>query len=191
MPLTYALIAAAIVSIISLIGIITLTFKDKLLKKILILLVGFASGALLGGALLHLLPEAVESQEGLTPFIWLIIGFALFFVLERIVHWHRCHEHEGECPIHTFAYTNLIGDAVHNFVDGIIIITAFIVSVPLGIAVTISIIFHEIPQEISDFGVLVYAGIKKGRALFYNFITAITAFLGVGIGYLLIGTIEK
>ena len=152
-------------------------------------MVGLSAGALMGGALLHMLPEAIEESGSPNIFLWFIAGFSLFFVLERIIHWHHCHE--KDCPVHTFAYINLVGDGVHNFIDGFIIITSFMVSVPLGIAVSISVIFHEIPQEIGDFGVLVYAGVKKTRALLYNFLIALTAILGVLVGYFLGGFLES
>ena len=188
-PLYYALASAIIISLISLIGIFTLGLKEKFLNKILLLTVGFSAGGLMGGAMLHMLPEAAEESESLGVFLWVIGGFAIFFILERLIHWHHCHK--VDCPVHAFAYTNLIGDGVHNFIDGFIIMTSFLVSIPLGIAVSISIIFHELPQEIGDFGVLLYAGIKKAKALFYNFLTALTAILGVLAGYLLTESVEK
>lgn len=188
-PLYYALASAIIISLISLVGVFTLGLKEKFLNKILLLMVGLSAGALMGGALLHMLPEAIEESGSPNIFLWFIAGFSLFFVLERIIHWHHCHE--KDCPVHTFAYINLVGDGVHNFIDGFIIITSFMVSVPLGIAVSISVIFHEIPQEIGDFGVLVYAGVKKTRALLYNFLIALTAILGVLVGYFLGGFLES
>ena len=186
----YALIAAFIVSLLAFIGLTTLALKDKLLKKILIYLVSFSAGGLMGGAFFHLLPESIE--EGLEPliiFIYVLVGFCLFFLIERFLRWHHCHDKECTSPRH-LGYINLIGDGVHNLTDGIIIITSFLVNPSLGMAVTLSIIFHEVPQELGDFGVLLYAGIKKKKALFLNYLVATFVILGVIIGYFLIHWIE-
>lgn len=182
-PLLASLIATSIVSIIAIIGIVFLAIKDKLLKKILLSLVGFSAGAMLGGAFLHIIPEAAEEKGMENIAIYILIGFAIFFVLERLLHWHHCHD--GECDVHAFAYVNLIGDAVHNFVDGLIIAAAFVVDINLGIATTIAVVAHELPQEISDFGVLIYAGFSKLKALAYNFLSALLAIVGALVGYFL------
>jgi len=107
----------------------------------------------------------------------------LFFLVEKILHWRHCHEEK--CPVHTFAYMNLLGDAVHNFIDGLVIAASFTVNIPLGIATTFAIILHEIPQEIGDFGVLIYGGMKKTKAVFLNFLTAVLAIGGGIFGYYL------
>jgi len=178
----WAIGAGLAVSLISLIGIFTLTLKDKFLDKILIALIGFSAGGLIGGAFLHLLPEALErSHNTQDVFVLTLAGFVSFFILERYLHWRHCHE--GVCEIHAFTYLNLIGDAVHNFADGLVIGASFVVDIRFGIVTTLVIIFHEIPQEIGDFGVLVYGGFKKMKALLFNFFTAVTCVLGVVIGY--------
>ncbi len=187
-PLIYSLIATAIVSLIALIGIAFLAIKDKWLKKILLLLVGFSAGALMGGAFLHLLPEASAEVGVESAGLVVLVGFAIFFILERVLNWHHCHE--GECDVHTFAYTNLVGDGMHNFIDGLVIAAGFAVSWELGVAATIAIITHELPQEISDFGVLIYAGFSKIKALMFNFISAGLAILGALIGSLLANSLE-
>lgn len=184
-----AIIATLIVSSISLFGIIFISIKEEKLKKILLLLVGFSAGAMMGGAFLHILPEAGEKLDIKSLGILLIIGFCLFFLIERILHWQHCHE--GKCDVHTFAYTNLIGDGIHNFIDGLIIVSSFIVDFHLGIATTMAVILHEIPQEISDYAVLIYAGFTKKKALFFNFISAILAVLGAIIGYFLLNFTEN
>ncbi|NWG11043.1 ZIP family metal transporter [Candidatus Bathyarchaeota archaeon] len=173
------------VSLIAFIGIVFIGLKEKLLKRILVALVGFASGTLLGGAFLHLLPEVAESSMTLTPFFYVIIGIVLFFALEKFLYWRHCHE--GECPVHMFVYLNIFGDGIHNFIDGMIIAAAYLSSgsFELGFAVTLAVIFHEIPQEIGDFGVLIYGGFSKKRALGYNFLSAITAILGALVTYYL------
>lgn len=169
------------VSLISLIGIFSLLVNEKILHRILILLIGFSAGGLIGGAFLHLLPEAIEISNSLAVYVYLIIGFILFFVLERYLLWRHCHE--GKCDVHPFGYLNLVGDGVHNFIDGLVIGTSFAVDIRFGLITTTVIILHEIPQEIGDFGVLVYGGFNKYRALFYNFLSAISAVLGSVLGY--------
>jgi zinc and cadmium transporter len=179
----YWIIAATLfVSCISLIGIFTLSLQDKLLKKILLVLVGFSAGTLMGGAFLHLIPESLEQTGSYNVFLVVIFGFLLFFVMEKVL-WRHCHE--DKCEIHTFAYMNLVGDAVHNLIDGLIIAAAFITNIPLGIATMFAVAAHEIPQEIGDFGVLVYGGFGKKKALFLNLLTALTALVGGLLGYFL------
>jgi zinc and cadmium transporter len=189
MILAWILGATFIVSLMAWIGIISLALKARLLNKILLILVGFSAGALMGGAFLHLLPEALEEaglHEGLCFSV--LIGFSLFFLIERFLKWHHCHK--GKCPVHTFTYMNLFGDGVHNFIDGLIIAAAFLVNIPFGAVTTIAIISHEVPQEIGDFGVLVYGGFTKFKALFYNFLSALTAVVGAISGYFLSTAIE-
>jgi len=185
--LLWILISVVIVSLISLIGVFFLALKEKLLEKILMLLVALASGALLGGAFFHLLPESLDiSIENVSLFI--IFGILIFFVLEKFLYWRHCHK--GKCKIHIFRYTILVGDAFHNFIDGLIIATAYLTNIALGMTTTLAIIFHEIPQEIGDFGVLIYGKFKKGKALFYNFLSALTAVLGALVGYFLSAVIN-
>jgi len=176
-----AIAASFTVSLISLIGIFTLIFKEKFLNKLLLLLIGFSAGGLIGGALLHLVPEALEKRGAEEVFLYVIIGFCAFFILEKYLHWRHCHK--GTCEIHTFTYLNLVGDGIHNFVDGLVIGSSFIVSVHFGVITTLVIIFHEIPQEIGDFGVLVYGGFSKFKALYCNFLTALTCVVGTIAGY--------
>jgi zinc and cadmium transporter len=179
----WALGASIVVSLISFVGIISLFLKEDLLNRILLLLISFSAGALIGGAFLHLIPEAVEKGGHLPVYPLVIVGFILFFILEKYLYWRHCHK--GKCDIHTFTYLNLIGDGVHNFIDGLIIGSSFVVNINFGIATSFAIIMHEIPQEIGDFGVLVYGGLNKNKALFYNFLSAITAILGTVIGFVL------
>ena len=183
MNFVWALGASVAVSLVSFVGIIGLLLKEDLLNKILLLLISFSAGALIGGAFLHLIPEAVEKSPHGQAYLFVIVGFILFFILEKYLHWRHCHK--GKCDIHMFTYLNLIGDGVHNFIDGLIIGSAFVVNVNFGLATSFAIIMHEIPQEIGDFGVLVYGGMGKKRALFYNFLCAVTAILGTVIGYAL------
>ncbi len=172
------------ISLIAFVGLLTISLKEKLLKKLMLFLVSLSAGTLMGGAFLHLIPEAVEL--GSNAYFYVLSGFILFFLIEKFLHWRHCHE--GKCPVHTFAYMNMIGDGVHNFIDGLIIAASFVADFNIGIATTIAIAMHEIPQEMGDFGVLVYGGYSKTRALFLNFVTALTAVAGGIIGYVLSGS---
>ncbi|MFH1637201.1 MAG: ZIP family metal transporter [Candidatus Woesearchaeota archaeon] len=182
--LCYSLIATAIISLLSLVGILSLAVKEKLLKKILLVLVAFSAGALIGGAFLHLIPEALETSSPVNVFIMVILGIICFFIMERLLYWHHCHK--GKCDVHAFTYLNLMGDGIHNFVDGLIIVSTFAVNFHLGVVTTLAIAAHELPQEIGDFAVLLYGGFTKAKALFWNFISALTAIFGVVVGYLLL-----
>jgi zinc and cadmium transporter len=181
--LIWILLATFFVSVISLAGIFTLSIKEKILNKILLFMVSLSAGALMGGAFIHLLPEAMEKIGNTEALMYGLAGFLIFFIIEKVLHWRHCHE--GHCHVHTFAYMNLVGDSVHNFIDGLIIAASFVVDVRLGIVTTAAVALHEIPQEIGDFGVLVYGGFKRSRALMMNFVTALTAVLGGILGYVL------
>jgi len=174
MTLVLILIAVFLVSLISLIGAFSLAVKEKYLNRILILFVGFAAGGMLGGAFLHLLPESMGFGESI--FVYVVIGVVFFFLLESFLHWRHCHV--GKCEIHPFTYLVLVGDGAHNFVDGMIIAVSFMSNTSLGVATTFAVVLHEIPQELGDFGALVYGGFSKKRALFYNFLSALVAFAG-------------
>jgi zinc and cadmium transporter len=177
-----------LISLIAFVGMITLFLKERLLSKILLILVAFSAGALMGGAFLHLLPEAVSKSIDIEIFWWVLGGFIFFFLIEKVLHWHHCHKTRHP---HTFGYMNLIGDAIHNFTDGLIIAASFIAGPSLGIATTIVIAAHEIPQEIGDFGVLIYSGFKKFRALTLNFIAALTVVIGGLTGYFISAYIQQ
>ena len=176
------LIAVFIVSLISVIGIFIFINK-KILDKTLFFLVSFAAGTMLGAAFLDLLPETLEHGFRESIPIFILIGILSFFALEKFLHWHHHHtEHEHE-EIHAFTYLNLVGDGIHNFVDGAIIAISFMSNIQLGIVTTIAIIAHEIPQEIGDFGVLIYGGFSKMKALVFNFLSALTALVGALVAF--------
>lgn len=179
--LMWIIVITFINGLIALVGAFSLLISDKALRKILYILVAFSAGTLLGGALLHLLAESLEELEIQIAFIIFIIGFSLFFLMEKFLYWHHCHDQE--CNVHTYSYLILFGDAIHNFIDGLVIAAAFIVNIHLGLVTSFVIIAHEIPQELGDFGVLVHGGLSKGKALFYNFLSQITCVLGGVIGY--------
>jgi len=177
------LLATMIVSAISLIGVIFLGIKQDVFNEMIESLISFASGALLGGALIHLLPEAVKNA-GDSVFMYAMAGLLIFFILEKFLKWRHCHE--SDCNVHVFSYLSLVGDSIHNFFDGVIIASAFMTNFHLGLITTLAVILHEIPQEIGDYAVLVYGGFSKGKALFYNFITALTAIAGALAAYFLL-----
>ncbi|MBU1905377.1 MAG: ZIP family metal transporter [Candidatus Omnitrophica bacterium] len=188
MTLVYILVSTFIVSIISLIGVLALAINDKLLDKIVFYLIGFSAGALIGGAFLHMLPEALGQSVNINIFYYLILGIVIFFLLERYLYWRHCHE--GVCDIHAFTYLNLVGDGLHNFIDGMVIAASFLISIKLGIVTTVAIILHEIPQELGDFGVLIYGGFSKKKALLYNFVSALMAIAGAITGYFIADSAE-
>ena len=174
----YSLASVFIVSLVSLLGIITLSIKVDKLKKVLIYLVSFSAGALFGGAFLHLLPEVMETGFNFKIPALILSGIVLFFALEKIICWHHCHIPDSKNHIHSFAIMNLIGDGFHNFLDGLIIGASYLINIPTGIATTLAVALHEIPQEIGDFGVLIHGGFSKAKALMLNFISATISILG-------------
>lgn len=180
----YSIGSVILVSLVSIIAILPLLFKKKCPKSLLIALLSLSAGALLGGVFIHFMPEIVEHGYHLESGLYILLGFLIFFVLEKFIHWHHCHSDikEGDREAHSHAYhlapINLIGDGIHNFLDGLVIAGAYIASIPLGIAATVSVIFHELPQEIADFGVLLYSGWSKKKAVLFNFLSATTAILG-------------
>ncbi len=176
----YSLISVLIVSLLSLSGVLFVALNSKTLQKILLLLVSFAAGGLMGDTFIHLLPEAI-AETGFTLKISLAIisGLLLFFILEKFIHWRHCHVPTSKSHPHPVVFMNLVGDGLHNFIDGAVIAASFIAGQSLGIATTLAVIFHEIPQEIGDFGVLIHGGFGRKKALLFNFASALTAVLGV------------
>ena len=183
MSLLAAIAASILVSAVSLVGILGLLLHARVLDKYLLSLVSLAAGGLIGGAFLHLMPEALRSGDPVRGFSILIFGFVLFFFVEKFLFWRHCHK--SRCEVHPFTYLNLIGDGIHNFIDGLIIGASFTIDIRFGAVTTLAIVLHEIPQEIGDFGILVYGGFSKGKALFYNFLSALTAIVGTFVGYLI------
>ena len=175
----YSILSVVTISLLSFIGILGIGIKADKMKKIIIPLVSFAAGALLGDVFIHLLPE-ISEDTGFTTQVSLniLLGIVISFIMEKVIAWRHCHTPLDKNHVHRFAYMNLIGDALHNLIDGLIIGSSYLVSIPVGIASTIAIILHEIPQEIGDFGVLIHGGFSRKKALLYNFLTALTAIIG-------------
>ncbi|OUJ18993.1 putative divalent heavy-metal cations transporter [Methanonatronarchaeum thermophilum] len=190
--LIWILTATTIIALLAWIGILTLALKQKTFKKLIKLLVAFAAGTLIAAAFIHLIPEAFDNlgvgHGELTAPLLIIGGFLFFFILEQYLHWHHCHKTPQEHEKTPFSYLILIANGIHNYVDGILIGAAFLVDYSLGIVTAIGVAAHEIPQELGNFGILVYGGWEKIKALSVNFIAAllivpggITAYLGAEI----------
>ena len=173
--------ASLFISFGALIGIFTLSIREEKLSKILLFLVALSAGALMGGAFIHLLPEAAEELELEHVYSTVLFSFITFFLIEKLFHWRHCHK--GHCDVHTFGYMNLFGDSVHNFIDGLVLSATFLADVKLGLVTTVAVALHEIPQEVGDFGVLLYAGFQKKKALIANFLVALTIVFGAVVGY--------
>ncbi|HNX11074.1 MAG TPA: ZIP family metal transporter [bacterium] len=183
MTLIYILLASIITSLISLLGILVLTVSKNNLNRLIMFLVSFSAGTLIGDTFFHLLPEAVAKNNGLELWITLVAGVLLFFVLEKIVHWRHCHLSPNENHPHPVGMMNLVGDGLHNLIDGFIIAGSFLVDFRLGIVTTIAVIAHEIPQELGDFGTLLHAGYKPKRALALNLLSASFSVIGAVLAW--------
>jgi len=190
----YSLLSVIAVSLVSLVGVFTLALKEKVLRKYVFLLVSLAVGALLGDAFIHLIPESFEAIGNETHVsIAVIVGILIFFILEKFLHWHHHHVGSEESEVekvHPVGHMILISDGVHNFIDGLIIGVSYLVSIEVGIATTIAVILHEIPQEISDFGILLHAGYSKIKALWLNFLSALLSVFGAVVALMVGGSSE-
>ncbi|HEX9952914.1 MAG TPA: ZIP family metal transporter [Rubricoccaceae bacterium] len=196
----YALLSVAAISFVSLAGVSVLAFGRQRLERVLFLLVAFAVGAMFGGAVLHLIPEAYAALgPGLLPGLLVLAGVGSFFVLEKFLHWHHAHDlpggedgghlhgghshghhHARGAPGHVAAMS-LAGNVAHNFIDGAIVAASYLVSVETGLVTTLAVVLHEIPQEIGNFGILVYGGYTPRRALAVNFASGLAGLLGAGV----------
>jgi len=191
MIILYTLTSVVFISLISFVGALSLVLKKDLLRKSVFVLVSLAVGALLGDVFVHIIPESYEELGDPTLVSLLLIGgILLFFVLEKVLHWHHhTSEHAEEHP-HQVGNIILVGDGVHNFIDGLIVATSYMVSIEVGVATTVAVILHEIPQEIGNFGVLIHAGYRTSKALWYNFLSALTAVAGAIVA-LVLGSVTE
>ncbi len=191
MIIVYTLISVIAISLISFIGALALMFKRDFLHKSIFILVSLAVGALLGDVFVHIIPEVYENMGDPTTISFLIIGgILIFFILEKVLHWHHHTLEHAEEHAHPVGKMVLMGDGVHNFIDGLMVAASYMVSIEVGIATTIAVILHEIPQEIGNFGVLIHAGYKTGKALWYNFLSALTAIAGAALA-LVFGSVTE
>lgn len=178
LTLIWIILSGLGMSLLALVGLVILIFRENTLKKILGILVSFSAGSLLGSAFLHLLPEAmIKNSNNLAMFLWVILGFALFFLMEKFLNWHHCHKPplEHKKPV---SYMILIADSLHNFIGGIALAGSFLISLKIGIITWLTLAMHELPQELGDFGILLYGGWKKRKALLFNFLSALAIIPG-------------
>lgn len=185
MVLFWIIASTFVISLISFVGVFGLLLKEETLRKFIFPLVAFSAGALLAGAMLHLIPEALDQSESVDQvFLWVLFGFSLFFMLEQFIQWHHCHKLPSEHK-HPVTYLILLSDGVHNFIDGLAIGAAFLVNINLGIVTSLAVMAHEIPQELGDFGILVHGGWKSRQALFFNFFSGLASVAGGVLVYFL------
>lgn len=181
--LTWIVASGLLMSAIALVGSITLILPAPALDRLLLPLVAFAAGSLLGGAFFHMLPVAFSANPDTTVIgVAVVSGFTVFFVLEQFLHWHHCHLASGDCK-QPMTYLLLVGDGLHNFLGGLAIAGIFLTDIRAGIAAWIAAALHEIPQELGDFGVLVRGGWSKPRALLFNVLSGLTFLLGGLVAY--------
>jgi zinc and cadmium transporter len=166
-----------LMSAIALVGSVTLLLPERLFERIILPLVAMSAGSLLAGALFHLMPAAVEEMPGLSPWIWCMVGFGSFFMLEQFLHWHHCHKptHDHKAPL---GWLILIADGVHNFIGGLAVAGAFLIDIRLGMIAWLAAAAHEIPQELGDFGILIHGGFDKKLALLFNLLSGLTFLVG-------------
>ena len=190
--LIYSIVSVILVSIISLIGVFFVPFKNEKIKNALTFFISFAAGALLGDVFIHLLPElSGKIGFGVQTSIFILSGIAFSFIVEKIIHWRHCHYYGiEEGHKHALPYMNLFGDGVHNFIDGLIIGGSYLVNFNVGVATTVAVALHEIPQEVGDFAILIHGGFSKRKALMYNFLVALTAIVGAALAYFLASSID-
>lgn len=181
----YSLGSVVLVSLISFVGITTLLISESKLKQIVFVLVSMAVGALFGDAFIHLLPDAYrQANKQMSASVLVLVGIFAFFILEKFLLWRHDHILGDQAPIHPVGYMNLVADGLHNFMDGVLIGASYLSGRSVGIATTVAVILHEVPQELGDFGVLLHAGFTKTRALWLNFFSALLAILGAGAALL-------
>lgn len=186
----YTFLSVIVVGCVSFVGLLALSLREDLLRRYVFLLVSLATGALLGDAFIHLIPESFAELDATLAGLLVICGIFVFFILEKVLHWHHFHGLEmNEEHFHDGVYVCgedirpvgkmvLVSDGIHNFLDGVVIAGSYLVAFPVGIATTLAVILHEIPQEVGDFGVLIHSGYSKKRALYLNFLTALLAIFG-------------
>ena len=181
--LTWIILGGVLMSAIAMVGSITLVLKPATLDRLLLPLVSFAAGSLIGGAFFHMIPAALDANAPILGIgIAVVMGFTVFFVLEQVLHWHHCHRAQSDCK-QPLTYLVLIGDGLHNFLGGLAVAGTFLIDIRLGITTWLAAAAHEVPQELGDFGVLVHGGWSKRRALLFNLLSGLTFLLGGLLAY--------
>lgn len=176
-------------SLAGLLGGVVLVWKSSVAKNFTVHLISFAAGVILATAFLDILPEAIE-KGGESTFLLSLIGLVAFFLIEDFVlhfHHHEGHEHSLKSVVPLLVFS----DSMHNFVDGIVITASFIADPSLGFLVALATFFHEIPQEVGDFAVLLTSGLSKGKVVAINLLSALSTFLGAGLTLFLSGRSES
>lgn len=183
------LFATLAVSLISLFGVLFLLRNKNWVDILSHNFVGFAAGTMLAAAILDILPEALEGANEIHDVLYFFLGgILLFFLLERFIIWF--HHHDSMHEAHPSTILVLVGDSVHNFIDGVAIAASFIASPAIGIVTTLAIAAHEVPQELADFSVLLHGGMKKSKALLFNFLSALAAVFGGILSYFFLETLS-
>ncbi len=176
--LTYIILASTALAAVSLVGAFTVLLSKKLFHQLIPNLVAFSAGALIGGAILHLIPESI-TELGNEPktFLLTLLGIVLFYILEQFIHWHHCHKetHEHKHPV---SYLILVADTIHNLIDGMAVGAAFLVNPVVGSSTLVAVVAHEIPQELGDFGIFIHSGWSVSKALLVNFMSSLTFLIG-------------
>jgi zinc and cadmium transporter len=188
--LTWIIVSGLLMSAIAFIGSITLLLQKETLHQIMIPLVAFAAGCLIGGAFFHMIPEGL-AHSGITLnfFVWIVAGFCSFFALEQLLHWHHCHraENDNKQPL---GYMILFADGLHNLLGGLAIGGTFMIDIRLGITAWLAAAAHEIPQELGDFAVLIHSGWSNRSALLFNVLSGLTFLMGGLLAYMFAGKID-
>ncbi|MFA6533728.1 MAG: ZIP family metal transporter [Patescibacteria group bacterium] len=189
--LLYIILAIALSGFLGLSGGLLLLWQENRAKRISGFMVSFAIGAMLVAVFTHLLPELINGSPKVeTSLILVLLGILIFYLLEKLLIVYHCHEND-ECEVHTSSTLIIISDTIHNFLDGTIIAGAFLVDFRLGIITTLAVLFHEIPQEISDFAVMLHNQMKPGKIIFYNLLSAAGSLVGGLFVWFLKGEVQS
>ncbi len=186
MIILYTLSAVVLVSLLSFVGIFFFLFEENTIRKSLLYFVSISTGALLGDVFIHIIPELAETSETFLSSLVILLGGILFsFVLEKFVHWRHCHVLPSDAHHHhhhhPMGIISVVGESMHNFIDGLVIAAAFLASVPIGISTTLAVVFHEIPHEVGNVAILLHSGYSRKRALLLNCLSAVTSIVGAVI----------
>jgi len=187
--LAWIVLAGLAMSAIALVGSVTLALGEAALRRLLLPLVAFSAGSLLGGAFFHMIPAAEAGRGLLVVSVWVLAGFAAFFAVEQFLHWHHCHREQSDCK-QPLTYLVLLGDGLHNLLGGVAVGSAFLTDVRLGIATWLAAAAHEVPQELGDFGVLVHGGWSRAQALLLNVLSALPFLAGGLLAWALSATLD-
>jgi len=165
-------------------------FPEKIQKVLIPCLIAYATGTLLAAAFLGMIPHALEHEPSKQILGTVLIGIVIFFLLEKLIIWRHCHDEM--CEVHrTPGPMIIIGDAFHNLADGVVIAASFLISIPIGVAAGLSVIAHETPQEVGDFGILVHNGYSKNKALRLNLLSSLISIPGALIAYFALDSVRS